>query len=137
MIVRRTTALSVLMLAALAGTLVNGLPAQAMQPLTKAPMAVGRGGAASTVDVDATRVAINVLGHVDAAGGDVVALVAGPAGEALVMAEIEIGLGAVVGDEDLTVLIRAHRARIDIEIGVELAQPDLESARLKQRAECC
>jgi gamma-glutamyltranspeptidase / glutathione hydrolase len=63
MIVRRTTALSVLMLAALAGTLVNGLPAQAMPPVTKAPVAVGRGGAASTVDVDATRVAINVLGH--------------------------------------------------------------------------
>ena len=63
MIVRRTTALSVLMLAALAGTLVNGLPAQATPPVTKAPVAVGRGGAASTVDIDATRVAIDVLGH--------------------------------------------------------------------------
>ena len=49
---------------------------------------------------------------------------AGTAGEALVMAEIEIGLGAVVGDEHLAVLIRAHRARIDVEIGVELAEPD-------------
>jgi gamma-glutamyltranspeptidase/glutathione hydrolase len=63
MIVRRTTALSVLMVAALAGTLVNGLPAQATPPVTKAPVAVGRGGAASTVDIDATRVAINVLRH--------------------------------------------------------------------------
>jgi gamma-glutamyltranspeptidase / glutathione hydrolase len=63
MIVRRRTALSVLMVAALAGTLVNGLPAQATPPVTKAPVAVGRGGAASTVDIDATRVAIDVLRH--------------------------------------------------------------------------
>jgi gamma-glutamyltranspeptidase / glutathione hydrolase len=51
------------MLAALAGTLVNGLPAQATPPVTKAPVAVGRGGAVSTVDIDATRVAIDVLRH--------------------------------------------------------------------------
>jgi gamma-glutamyltranspeptidase / glutathione hydrolase len=63
MIVRRTTALSVVMLAALVGTVVNGLPAQATPPVTKAPVAVGRGGAASTVDIDATRVAIEVLRH--------------------------------------------------------------------------
>jgi gamma-glutamyltranspeptidase/glutathione hydrolase len=63
MIIRRTAALSVLMVAALAGTLVNGLPAQATPPVTKAPVAVGRGGAASTVDIDATRVAIDVLRH--------------------------------------------------------------------------
>jgi gamma-glutamyltranspeptidase / glutathione hydrolase len=51
------------MVAALAGTLVNGSPAQAAPPVTKAPVAVGRGGAASTVDIDATRVAIDVLQH--------------------------------------------------------------------------
>ena len=61
--------------------------------------------------------------------------VAGPAGEALVVAEVEIGLGAVVGDEDLAVLVGRHRPRIDVEIGVELAQPDLVAARLQQRAE--
>ena len=62
--------------------------------------------------------------------------VAGRAGEALVMAEIEIGFGAVVGDEDLAVLIGRHRAGIDVEIRVELAQPDLVAARLQQRAQC-
>ena len=51
------------------------------------------------------------------------------------MAEIEIGLGAVVGDEHLAVLIGAHRPRIDIEIGVELAEPHLIAARLQQRTE--
>jgi gamma-glutamyltranspeptidase/glutathione hydrolase len=49
------------MVATLAGTLVHGAPAQATPPVTEAPVAVGRGGAASTVDVDATRVAIEVL----------------------------------------------------------------------------
>ena len=40
--------------------------------------------------------------------------------EALVVAEVEIGLGAVLGDEHLAVLERAHRARVDVEIRVEL-----------------
>jgi len=51
------------------------------------------------------------------------------------MAEVEIRLGAIVGDIDLAVLIRAHRARIDVEIGVELAHADAIAARLQQRTE--
>jgi hypothetical protein len=72
---------------------------------------------------------------VDPPGGDVVLLRRRHAGEALVMAEVEIGLGAVVGDEDLAVLVRAHRARVDVEVGVELAQPNLVAARLQHRPE--
>ncbi len=74
-------------------------------------------------------------GRIDAAGSDAVALARGDADIALVMTEIEVGFGPVIGDEDLAVLIRAHRARIDVEIRVELAQPHLEAARLQQRAE--
>src|SRR5579863_2439878 len=37
-------------------------------------------------------------GRIDFAGGNVIALARGNAGKTLVMAEIEIGLGAVVGD---------------------------------------
>jgi hypothetical protein len=37
------------------------------------------------------------------------------------MAKIEVRLGAVVGHIDFAVLIRAHRPRIDVEIGVELS----------------
>ncbi len=91
-----------------------------------------------TCTVRAEIVAAPLLGDdvlVDAAGGDVVGLARRTAGEALVVAEVEIGLRAVVGDEDLAVLIRAHRARIDVEIGVELAQPDRVAARLQERAE--
>ena len=72
---------------------------------------------------------------VDAAGGDVVGPDGRAPGEALVMAEVEIGLGTVVGDEDLTVLVGAHRAGIDVEIGIELAKAGRVAAGLQQRRE--
>ena len=85
----------------------------------------------------AEEVATPLLGDqllIDAPGGDVVLLVGAAPGEALVMAEVEVGLGAVVGDEHLAVLGRAHRARVDVEIGIELAQADGVAARLQKRA---
>ena len=42
------------------------------------------------------------------------------ADEALVVAEVEVGLGAVVGDEHLAVLKRTHRAGIDVQVRIEL-----------------
>jgi hypothetical protein len=44
------------------------------------------------------------------------------------MPEVEIGLSAVVGDEDLTVLERVHGARIDVDVGVELLVYDPETS---------
>ena len=55
--------------------------------------------------------------------------------EALVVADVEVGLGAVVGHEDLAVLERVHRARIDVEVRVELLHHDAQSARREQIAE--
>ena len=100
----------------------------------------GVGDVRDDLDGGAEIVAAPLLGEdvlVDAAGGDVVLAGRRTAGEALVVPEVEVGLGAVVGDEDLAVLVGRHRARIDVEIGVELAQPDLVAARLQQRAERC
>ena len=71
---------------------------------------------------------------VDAPGGGVIQLRGMHAGEALVVPQIQIGFGAVIGDEDLAMLIRAHGARIDVQIGVELPQLDLEATGLQQRA---
>ena len=51
------------------------------------------------------------------------------------MAEIEIGLGAVVGDVDLAVLIGTHGPGIDVQIGIELPQAHAKSARLQQCAQ--
>ena len=72
---------------------------------------------------------------VDAAGREVAAAARGRAHEALVVAEVEVRLGAVVGDEHLAVLERAHRARIDVDVRVELDHRDLEAAGLEDRTE--
>ena len=65
---------------------------------------------------------------VNLAGGPVVYLAHGGADKALVMAKIEIGFRAIVRDEDFTMLERAHGARIDVDIGVQLGQGHLEAA---------
>ena len=65
-------------------------------------------------------------GVVDGAGGDVRPAGGVGVGEALVMAEVEVSLGAVLGDEDLAVLERAHRARVDVDVRVELLERDRE-----------
>jgi hypothetical protein len=61
-------------------------------------------------------------GVVDPAGGDV----RGPArvgvGEALVVAEVEIGLGAILGHEHLAVLIRRHGPGVHVDVRIELLQ---------------
>jgi hypothetical protein len=56
-------------------------------------------------------------------------------GEALVVTEIQIRLGAIVGDEDLAVLIRRHGTGIDIDVRVELHVRDLETPRFHQSAD--
>ena len=40
--------------------------------------------------------------------------------EAFVVAQVEIGLRAVVGDEDFAVLERAHRAGVHVQVRIEL-----------------
>src|SRR6266566_2305935 len=52
--------------------------------------------------------------------------------ESLVVAEVQIDLGAVVEDEHLSVLVRIHRARVDVQIGIDLDGADLQSLRLQQ-----
>src|SRR5688572_16133014 len=88
----------------------------------------------------AQEIAAPLLGDdvaIDAARSDIVVLVAGSAGESFIMSKIEIGLGAVVGDEHLAVLIGAHSARIDVQIRIKLSQPNLVAPRLQQCAESC
>ncbi len=51
----------------------------------------------------------------------------------LVVTDVEVGLGPVVGHEDLAVLERVHRPRIDVQVGVELLHGHLQAARAQQR----
>jgi hypothetical protein len=53
-------------------------------------------------------------------------------GEPFVMPEVEVCLGAVVGDKDFAVLKGTERARIIIDVWVQLLDRHLEAACLKQ-----
>ena len=72
---------------------------------------------------------------VDRAGGDVGAARRVRVREALVVAEVEVGLRAVLGDEHLAVLERRHRPGIDVDVRIELLERDLQAARHEQAAD--
>jgi hypothetical protein len=55
--------------------------------------------------------------------------------ETLVVANVEVGLGAVLGHEDLAVLERAHRPRVDVQVRVELLCADREAPGLEEASE--
>ena len=74
-------------------------------------------------------------GGVDAARSVVTCLRARNARKALVMPEVEVRLRAVVRHEHLAMLVRRHRAGIDVEIGVQLLHEDLVPARLQKERE--
>ena len=66
-------------------------------------------------------------GFVDLAGREVIDLAHLRRDEALVVAKVEVGFGAVFGHENLAVLKRAHGARIDVDIGIEFEKCDLQA----------
>ena len=51
-----------------------------------------------------------------------------PIEEALVVPDVEVGLGPVIGDEDLAVLERVHRSGVDVEVRVELLHDHAHAA---------
>ena len=52
--------------------------------------------------------------------------------EALIVAEIEVGLGAVLGDIALAMLIGVQRPRVDVDVGVEFLIGDRIAPGLQQ-----
>ena len=72
---------------------------------------------------------------VDRAGGGVGGAARVGVREALVVAQVEVGLRAVLGDEHLAVLERAHRARVDVDVRVELLDRDGQTASDQEPAE--
>ena len=71
-------------------------------------------------------------GLVDASRRDVAELRQVLVDEALVVAEVEVGLRPVVGDEHLAVLVRRHRPGVDVDVRVELEDGDVEAAGLEE-----
>src|SRR5579859_664652 len=72
---------------------------------------------------------------VDLAGGDGAGAGQVLVDEAFVVAEVEIRLGAVNGDEDFAVLVGGHGAGIDVEVGIELLNGDADAARFQDTPE--
>jgi hypothetical protein len=72
---------------------------------------------------------------VDRARGDVGAARGVDVGEALVVAQVQVGLGPVLGHEDLAVLERRHRARVDVDVRVELLERDLVTTGYEEPAD--
>src|SRR5450830_570912 len=72
---------------------------------------------------------------VNLAGSEVIHLLHLGSDEALIVAEIQIGFSAVIGDEHFAVLEWAHRSRINVDVGIELQKGDSEAARFEDRSE--
>ena len=69
---------------------------------------------------------------VDASGSPVVIAGKFGVGKAFVVAEVEIGFGAVVGDKYLAMLEGRHCAGIDVEVRIKLHQVDFQPAAFQQ-----
>ena len=74
-------------------------------------------------------------GPVHLTGGDIAPVIQGLVDETLVMTEIEVGLRTIIRDENLTMLNRVHRTRIDVDVRIELLHGNLIAARLQKTAE--
>ena len=74
-------------------------------------------------------------GLVDLARGDVGLLGERNIEETLVMADVEIGLGAVLGDIHLTMLEGVHGSRINVDVGVELLLQNAQATAAKEPSE--
>ncbi len=68
-------------------------------------------------------------GFVDLAGSEIIHLLHLGRNEALIVAEVEIGLCAIVGHKHFAVLERAHGAWIDVDVRIEFKKGDFKAAR--------
>ena len=76
-------------------------------------------------------------GKIDLPGREVAHAAQRGVGEALVMAQIQVRFGAVVENVHFAVLIRAHRARVDIDVRIEFLQADAQAASFEQHSHGC
>ena len=73
-------------------------------------------------------------GEVDLAGGVVALPRELGGGEPLVVTEVEVGLAPVVEHIHLAVLVRAHRARVDVDVRIEFLHPHPQAAGFEEHA---
>ena len=70
-------------------------------------------------------------------GGDIGVFGQALIDEALVVAKVQIGLGAIVGNKNLTMLDRVHGTRINIDVRVEFLHGYFVAARFQQTPKGC
>ena len=112
---------------------VDGVGGQALDPVFDLV-----GDVRDDLDGLAEEVAATLLGDhalVDRPGGGVGFPVQALVDEPLVVAQVEVGLPAVVGDEDLAVLERVHGSGVDVDVRVELLHRDPQAPALEQPAQ--
>ena len=83
----------------------------------------------ATQVVTATLLADHIF--VDLTGGVIIDPCPCGVDKALIMTQVEISLGTVLGDKHFAMLEGAHGARIHIDIWIELHQSNLETTRLQ------
>ncbi len=66
------------------------------------------------------------------AGGDVIGLGGVYSEEPLVMAEVQVSLGPVVGYIALSVLVRVQGSRVYVDVGIEFLNGDTQAACLQK-----
>ncbi len=71
-------------------------------------------------------------GFVNTATGPVIVAGELNVGEAFVVAEVEIGFGAIVCDKHFAVLIRAHSTGIHVQVRVTFLDGDFETATFEE-----
>ena len=76
-------------------------------------------------------------GLVNFAGGDVGGLGQVFVDESFIVAQVQVCFGTVVGDEYFAVLVGAHGARVDIDVGIEFLDGNLVSSVLQKSAQGC
>ena len=70
---------------------------------------------------------------VDFARGVIAGFGTGDPGDPFIVAEIQVGLRAVVGDENFAVLVRAHGAGVDVQVRIQFLHGDPVAAFFQQK----
>jgi len=104
------------------------------------PVFNGVGNVGHRLNGAAKEVAAALFGYkveIDLSGGEI----GGPGqldiDESFVMAQVQVGLAAVLGHKDLAVLIGGHGSRIDVEVRVQLDNGDGDSSALQDASDRC
>jgi hypothetical protein len=71
---------------------------------------------------------------IDLSGGHIICLAGGFIGKTLVVAEVEVGFCAIIGNEDFAMLVGRHGTGVHIDVGVQFHEGNGDTTILEQSA---